>query len=219
MKLVICTKFQVNRINCVKSRKGDWLTLPPPLRLRVTIFPSRLLGLNRSIPEFPGIQSLINRKSRSPKYNHKRPPVSKHRRPKLNTVKNSFVKVSVLTVKYFLRYYRVIGCDRSFQSFIWLWIWVFWYDNRYDRPSTHQRPKLAIEYPSATPRFNFVLWGCSLYALANISLCPIKCLSKNLINQFFEQKSCARIGVIIPNVKSLGSRASHRGPMIRIAFS
>ena len=44
MKLVICNKFQVNRMNCVESRRGgsDW----PPSRLRVTIFSGRLLGLN-----------------------------------------------------------------------------------------------------------------------------------------------------------------------------
>ena len=31
MKLVICTKFHVNRINCVESRRGrDPIDLPPP---------------------------------------------------------------------------------------------------------------------------------------------------------------------------------------------
>ena len=46
MKLAICTKFQVNRMNCVESRKGGPIDPPPPLsRLRVTIFSRRLLGL------------------------------------------------------------------------------------------------------------------------------------------------------------------------------
>ena len=46
MKLVICTKFQVNRMNCVESRRGVRLTPPPtPSRLRVAIFSSRVLGL------------------------------------------------------------------------------------------------------------------------------------------------------------------------------
>ena len=44
MKFVICKKFHVNRINCVESRRGGPIDLPPP-RLRVTIFSSRLLGL------------------------------------------------------------------------------------------------------------------------------------------------------------------------------
>ena len=49
MKLAICTKFQVNRMNCVESRRrgGDPID-PPPSRLRVTIFSRRLLGLMRS---------------------------------------------------------------------------------------------------------------------------------------------------------------------------
>ena len=46
MKLVICTKFQVNRMNCVESRRGGIRLTPPPSRLRVTIFYRRLLGLN-----------------------------------------------------------------------------------------------------------------------------------------------------------------------------
>ena len=47
MKLVICTKFQVNRMNCVESRRGGGgpIDPPPPSRLRVTIFSRRLLGL------------------------------------------------------------------------------------------------------------------------------------------------------------------------------
>ena len=44
-KAVICTKFQVNRMNCVESRRGDPIDHPPPPRLCVTIFSSRLLGL------------------------------------------------------------------------------------------------------------------------------------------------------------------------------
>ena len=44
MKLVMCTKFQVSRMNCVESRGGsDWHL--PPSRLRVTSFSRRLLGL------------------------------------------------------------------------------------------------------------------------------------------------------------------------------
>ena len=53
MKLVICTKFQVNRMNCVESRRGVRLT-PPPLRLRVTIFSRRLLGLTLSLSQERG---------------------------------------------------------------------------------------------------------------------------------------------------------------------
>ena len=45
MKLVICTKFQVNRMNCVESRRGGGPIDPPFSRLRVTIFSRRLLGL------------------------------------------------------------------------------------------------------------------------------------------------------------------------------
>ena len=55
MKLVICTKFQVNRMNCVESRRGGPIDTPPPSRLRVTIFSRRLLGLNpRSIADLSG---------------------------------------------------------------------------------------------------------------------------------------------------------------------
>ena len=43
MKLAICTKFQVNRMNCVESRRGGGPI--DPSRLRVTIFSRRLLGL------------------------------------------------------------------------------------------------------------------------------------------------------------------------------
>ena len=45
MKLVICTEFQVNRMNCVEVEEGGGARLtppPPPSRLRVTIFSSRL---------------------------------------------------------------------------------------------------------------------------------------------------------------------------------
>ena len=46
MKLAIYTKFQVNRMNCVESRRGGGgVRLTPPSRLRVTIFSRRLLGL------------------------------------------------------------------------------------------------------------------------------------------------------------------------------
>ena len=45
MKLVICTKFQVNQMNCVESRRGGGPIDPPPSRLRVTIFSRQLLGL------------------------------------------------------------------------------------------------------------------------------------------------------------------------------
>ena len=45
MKLVICTKFQVNRMNWVESRRGGPID-PPPSRLRVTSFSRRLLELN-----------------------------------------------------------------------------------------------------------------------------------------------------------------------------
>ena len=44
MKLAICTKFQINRMNCVESRRGAG-PIDPPSRLRVTIFSRRLLGL------------------------------------------------------------------------------------------------------------------------------------------------------------------------------
>ena len=30
MKLVICTKFQVNRMNCVESRRGGGVPIDPP---------------------------------------------------------------------------------------------------------------------------------------------------------------------------------------------
>ena len=47
MKLAICTKFQVNRMNCVESRrKGPIDPLPPPSRLRVTIFFFEASGVN-----------------------------------------------------------------------------------------------------------------------------------------------------------------------------
>ena len=36
MKLIICTKFHVNRMKCVESRKG--VRFYPPLSVRVTIF-------------------------------------------------------------------------------------------------------------------------------------------------------------------------------------
>ena len=46
MKLAICTKFQVNRMNCVESRRGGGpIDPPPPSRLCVTIFSRRLLYL------------------------------------------------------------------------------------------------------------------------------------------------------------------------------
>ena len=44
MKLDICTRFQVNQMNCVESRGGGG-PIDPPSRLRVTIFSSRLPGL------------------------------------------------------------------------------------------------------------------------------------------------------------------------------
>ena len=47
MNLALCTKFHVNRMNCVESRRGVRLTPPPPpplSRLRLTIFSSRLIG-------------------------------------------------------------------------------------------------------------------------------------------------------------------------------
>ena len=46
MKLVICTKFQVKRMNCVESRRGGLIDPPLPPRLHVTIFSRRLLGLS-----------------------------------------------------------------------------------------------------------------------------------------------------------------------------
>ena len=48
MKLVICTKFQVNRMNCVESRRGGG-PIDPPSRLRITIFSRRLLGLKTKL--------------------------------------------------------------------------------------------------------------------------------------------------------------------------
>ena len=44
MKLIICTKFYVNRMNCVESRRGR-VRLTPPSSVRVTSFSSWLLGL------------------------------------------------------------------------------------------------------------------------------------------------------------------------------
>ena len=38
MKLALCTKFQVNWMNCVESRRGGGAIDLPPSRLRVTIF-------------------------------------------------------------------------------------------------------------------------------------------------------------------------------------
>ena len=46
MRLAICTKFQVNWMNCVESRRIGGPIDPPLSRLRVTIFSKRLLGLN-----------------------------------------------------------------------------------------------------------------------------------------------------------------------------
>ena len=47
MKFVICTKFHVNWMNCVESRRGEGPIDPPlPSRLSVAIFSSRVLGLN-----------------------------------------------------------------------------------------------------------------------------------------------------------------------------
>ena len=45
MKLAICTNFQVNRMNCVESRRKGGSNWRPPPRLRVIIFSRRLLGL------------------------------------------------------------------------------------------------------------------------------------------------------------------------------
>ena len=44
MKFAMCTKFQVNWMNCVESRRGGG-PIDPPSRLRVTIFSRRLLRL------------------------------------------------------------------------------------------------------------------------------------------------------------------------------
>ena len=50
MQLAICTKFQVNRMNCVEIRRGGAPIDPPPSpRLRVTIFSGRLLGLIKEL--------------------------------------------------------------------------------------------------------------------------------------------------------------------------
>ena len=46
MKLAMCTKFQVNQMKCVESRRGERGLIDfPPSRLRVTIFSRRLLEL------------------------------------------------------------------------------------------------------------------------------------------------------------------------------
>ena len=47
MKLIICTKFHVNPMNFVESRRGAGPIdpPPPPSSVRVTIFSSPLLGL------------------------------------------------------------------------------------------------------------------------------------------------------------------------------
>ena len=56
MKLVICTKFQVNGMKYVESRRGGSDCPHPPSRLRVTIFSRRLLGLRAYISSFGGVQ-------------------------------------------------------------------------------------------------------------------------------------------------------------------
>ena len=38
MKFVICTKFQVNRTNCVESRRGGVRLTPPPLKASFNYF-------------------------------------------------------------------------------------------------------------------------------------------------------------------------------------
>ena len=54
MKLIICTKFRVNRMNCVESRRGGGggragaVDPPAPSSVRVTIFSPRLLGLKEA---------------------------------------------------------------------------------------------------------------------------------------------------------------------------
>ena len=47
MKLVMCAKFDVNRMNCVETRRGGGGAIdptPPPSRLFVTIFSFRLFN-------------------------------------------------------------------------------------------------------------------------------------------------------------------------------
>ena len=54
MKFIIHVKFRVNRMNCVESRKGGGgggAPIDPPSSVRVTIFPSRLLGLIFNLKE------------------------------------------------------------------------------------------------------------------------------------------------------------------------
>ena len=48
MKLAICNKFQVNRMNCVESTRwgGDPIDPPPPLKASCNYFFRGLLGLN-----------------------------------------------------------------------------------------------------------------------------------------------------------------------------
>ena len=59
MKLVICTKFQVNRMNFVESRRGGPIAPPPLSRLPVTIFSRRLLGLKERNWNGKEIEQLI----------------------------------------------------------------------------------------------------------------------------------------------------------------
>ena len=68
MKLVVCTKSQVNRMNCVESRRGGggsdcpFPSLPP--RHRVTIFSSRPSRVKKCFGLFGlffGVRFLLNK--------------------------------------------------------------------------------------------------------------------------------------------------------------
>ena len=53
MKLVICTKFQVNRMNCVEVEEGGGARLtPPPLKASCNYFFFEALGLILFISQF-----------------------------------------------------------------------------------------------------------------------------------------------------------------------
>ena len=57
MKLVVCTKFQVNRMSCVESRRGDPID-PPPLKASCNYFFLYAFRVNRA-GEFQNLDLII----------------------------------------------------------------------------------------------------------------------------------------------------------------